>query len=282
MQVIYKKRCIIGESPVWNNFENCFYFLDATLKEIYKIDLSTRSVQLRLVKVGCNALCFDNENRLIVSREDGLYYLNADDSIEPLYDISKYKIINANDMKVGPDGNIYVGTVSGVKNGTSEKVDGKLYRIDQDGSVHVLLDGLYVSNGLDWSMDEKRFYHTDSNTGYIKEYEFDKKSGSIKYTGNKVFVPGVDGFTIDKNDRLVVTRWDDKEVCFVNTENMSIEERIPVPDANPVSSCFAGKNMEILIVVTAKYGTENGANANAGYTFMTKRKVGGRKPFIRR
>ena len=46
----------------------------------------------------------------------------------------------------------------------SDKTDGKLYSIDKHGNVRVLLDGLILSNGLDWSADGKYFYHTDSGT----------------------------------------------------------------------------------------------------------------------
>lgn len=279
MQVIYKKRCIIGESPVWNDFENCFYFLDAILKEIYKIDLSGRSVQLRRVKAGCNALCFDMENRLIVSREDGVYYLNADDSIEPLYDLKKYNIINANDMKVGPNGSIYVGTISGLKKGVSSEVDGKLYRIDKFGKVSVLLDNLTVSNGMAWSKDGKKFYHTDSITGYIKEYDFNIDNGDIAYTGRRVFLAGVDGFTIDSNDRLIVPRWDDKKLSVVDTLNMEVVEEIKVPFASPVSCCFGGIDLKSLIIVTANYDTDISVDKNAGYTFLLNREVGGISPF---
>ena len=89
--------------------------------------------------------------------------------MEALYDTSKYNILYANDMKVGPDGRIYVGTQSSKRYGVSDKIDGKLYSIDSSGEVRVLLDGLILSNGLEWSMDEKRFYHTDSDTHMIKE-----------------------------------------------------------------------------------------------------------------
>ena len=146
--------------------------------------------------------------------------------------------------------------------------------------MHVLLDNLCVSNGLDWSNDNRRFYHTDSVTGLIKEYSFDIDTGKICYTGRKVYLPGVDGFTINKDDNLVVTRWDDKEVCFVDTFSMTVVDRINVPNANPVSCCFAGKKMQSLIIVTANYDTDIKENFNAGYTFIHTAKVGGRKPFL--
>ncbi len=279
MKVIYKKRCVIGESPVWNDFENLLYFLDTTLKEIYKIDLSARSVQLRRVKVGCNALCFDSENRIIVSREDGVYILNDDDSVTPIYDTEKYKITHANDMKIGPDGNIYVGTISELKKGISNKVDGKLYCIDKTGKVTVLLENLTVSNGMAWSKDGSKFYHTDSITGYIKEYDFNADGKNITYTGRCAFLPGVDGFTIDSKDNLIVPRWDDRKISVVNTLDMQVVEEIEVPFANPVSCCFGGIDLKTLIIVTANFDTDLSVNKNAGFAFTLEREVGGLSPF---
>jgi len=278
MEIICKKRCVIGEGPVWNEKENLLYFVNAAEKELLKLDIDSGRLKTRKVKVGCNALCFDLRGRLIVSREDGVFILNEDDSVQTLYDTSKYSIINANDMKVGPDKRIYVGTISGRKLKTSDKLDGKLFSIDKSGEVKLLLDGLAVSNGMAWSSNGSKFYHTDSVTGIIKEYDFDKVSGSILYTGRKVFLPGVDGFTIDCEDNLAVTRWDDKKISFVNTLTMAVVEEVNVPDANPASCCFAGKDYGSLIIVTANYDTDLSININAGYTFILKRSVGG-KPF---
>ena len=96
-------------------------------------------------------------------------------------------------MKAGPDGRIYVGTQSGKRAGISDEVDGKLYSIEKGGKVRVLLDGLRLSNGLDWSIDEKYFYHTDSDTNIIKEYAFDGKAGSIEFTGKTDYDIIIDG-----------------------------------------------------------------------------------------
>ena len=281
MNVISKKRCVIADGPIWNEKEKLLYFLNAPEREICTLDLSTKKLKIRKVDKSCSAICFDKNYRLIVSRSDGVFYLNDNDLIELLYDTEKYNIINANDMKVGPDGRIYVGTISSAKLGLSKAVDGKLYSIDKNGVVNLLLDKLYVSNGLEWSIDEKRFYHTDSNTATIKEYYFDKNLGTIEYTGRKIFLSsGVDGFTIDQNDHLVVTRWDDKDVCFIDTKTMQIIENISIPKTNPTSCCFASENLDFLVVVTSSIdGIENG-NENAGYTFAVKRKIGGRKPYL--
>ena len=278
MRIICDKRCVIGEGPIWNEKENLLYFVNAAENQILKLDVYTGELKIRTVLSPCYAVCFNKENRLIVSRKDGVFVLNDDDSVSQIYDTEKYQITNANDMKVGPDGNIYVGTICGKRLGVSDKIDGKLYRIESNGQVKILLDGLSVSNGMDWSVDGSKFYHTDSVTGYIKEYAFDKNG--ITYTGKKVFLPGVDGFTVDSKDRLVATRWDDKKVSIVDTKDMSVVEEIEVPFANPASCCFAGEDYKTLIIVTANYDTDICLNKNAGYTFLVKRKTGGKKPYL--
>lgn len=280
MKIISDKRCIIGEGPIWNDKDKLLYFVNAPEKKICILDLNSETLKIRRVEKACSAICFENKNRLIVAREDGVFYLNDNDTVEPLYDLNKYKITNANDMKVGPDKRIYVGTISGAKIGVSDKIDGKLYSIDKSGKVKKLLDNIAVSNGLEWSIDEKFFYHTDSNTATIKEYAFDKYKGDITYTGRKIVVQngGVDGFTIDNRNRLVVTRWDDKDVCFVDTKTMQIAEKIAVPNSNSASCSFAGENLDLLVVVTASYDGYGAGNENSGFVFVEKRNIGGRKP----
>ena len=144
MECIIKKRCTIGEGPIWNKKESCLYYTNGMGSEICKLDIYTGDLSVRSVDVGCAAFAFDTNNRLIVSRMDGVFYLNDDNTAEPLYDTNKYDIKFCNDMKVGPDGCIYVGTQSSKRLGISSKIDGKLYRIEKNGKVDILLDGLIL------------------------------------------------------------------------------------------------------------------------------------------
>ncbi len=203
MRTIGGKRCIIGEGPIWNEKEGQLYFVNGLENEICSWKPQTGALTVRSVPVGASAIAFDKKNRMIVSRTDGVFILNPDDTTEPLYDTGKYRFDYANDMKVGPDGRIYVGTQSTGRLGLSDRFDGKLFSIDRQGNVRTLLTDLALSNGMDCSMDETRFYHTDSDKNVIREYEFDKDSGEIRYTGREVTVPGVDGFTIDRRDRII-------------------------------------------------------------------------------
>lgn len=85
MQIISEKRCIIGEGPVWNDFEKRLYYTNGMGgNEICMLDICTGELEVRPVKTGCAAFAFDKNNRLIVSRPDGVFILNNDDSVTEL------------------------------------------------------------------------------------------------------------------------------------------------------------------------------------------------------
>ena len=183
-------------------------------------------------------------------------------------------------MKVGPDGAIYVGTQCEKRLGLSDKTNGKLYRISPSGEVHVLLDDLTLSNGMEWSIDETKFYHTDSATEIIKEYEFDKNTGTIVFTGRQVCVDGVDGFTIGEDNRLYIGCWGQEHIAMVDTKTMEIVAYIPTPCKIPTSCSFCGETMDILAITTASYTADIEQDKNAGFSILLPTKTKGRNPFL--
>lgn len=279
MKILKEARCIIGEGPIWNAKEQKLYFTNGMGNEICAYDFCLDKVSCRSLPFGVAAFAFDKKNNLIVSHSKGVHILNSDNTLSQIYDNSKYQIQYANDMKVGPDGAIYVGTQSSKRRGVSDKVDGKLYRISPNGEVEILLDGLMLSNGMEWSLDERKFYHTDSDTGIIKEYDFDK-FGKITFTGRQVLVPRVDGFTIGNDECLYVGCWGLGHVAVVETRKLEIIDYIKIPTDIPTSCGFCGENMDFLAITTASLNVDIQADENAGFTILKKMDIRGRKPYI--
>lgn len=277
---ICSKRCIIGEGPIWNKWEEKLYFTNGYGNEICRLDIETGALSVRPVEEGAAAFAFDRTGRLIVSRADGVLYLNEDGTAEHLYDPEKYTIRFGNDMKAGPDGAIYVGTLSQRKKGLADLADGKLYRISPAGEVTVLLEGLDCANGMDWSMDETRFYFTDSSTNLIREFDFRKASGTIAPTGRVLQVPGVDGFAMDREDRILATGWGFGCLYVIDTKTFTVAETHPLPVASPASCGFAGRNMEYLAVVTASFHADLEAWPESGSTYLCRPSVPGREPYL--
>ena len=280
MRILQNKHCIIGEGPIYNVFEQRLYQVNGMANEILCIDPETGECLTRCLPFPVSAIAFSKDNRMLISCPDGVFCLDRDGTRTPLYDTSRFSIRYANDMKVGPDGRLYVGTQSEKRKGTGPSVDGKLYAISSDGSVQVLLDGFILSNGLEFSLDEKRLYHTDSDTDIIKEYLLDPETGNISFTGRAVEVGGVDGFTIGKNGYLYVGCWGRGHIAVVDTEDMSVVDHIPVPASIPASCTFFGKEMNELAIVTASYGTDISVDTLAGFTFGYTTDTLGRVPYL--
>ncbi len=274
------KKCNIGEGPIWNDKDKLMYFVNGFDDEICTLNLDTGEVVTRKVDVGVAAIAFTKDYRMIVSRSDGVFILNDDDTTEKLYDTDKFDISYANDMKVGPDGRIYVGTQCTKRLGLSDRIDGKLVSIDRSGNVRTLLEGLILSNGLDWSPDKKRFYHTDSETKIIREYDFDIASGDISFTGREVNVFGADGFTVDQNGYIYAASWGGYRIHIIDPRSLQIVDMIEMPARATASCGFGGDDMKTLVAVTASYYIKPEVDPNAGFVFTEKLEVGGIKPYL--
>jgi hypothetical protein len=137
-----------------------------------------------------------------------------------------------------------------------------------------------LSNGMDWSTDGKLFYHTDSDTGILKEYDFDITTGSISYTGRSVKVPHLDGMTFSDSGLIYVACWGTGHVAVVDSSVMEIVKYIDVPVPIPTSCGFFGKSMDMLAVTTANYNDTAKANPESGYTFFIKTDTHGKPPYL--
>ena len=282
MEIIREKRCVIGEGPIWNERDGLLYYVNAMgNREICTLDPITLKTEVYGQSEPVSAMAFTKDGRMIASRPDGVVFLNMYSSEwEYMYDPHKYRLLHCNDAKVGPDGRLYVGTQSEKRLKISDRVDGRLYRIDSDGQVKVLLDGLILSNGMDWSMDGKFFYHVDSGTKLVSEYRFYAEEGSIEPTGRAVFLKGADGLTVSTDGYLLVACWGQAHVAVVDASTMEIASYIELPAPAPASCGFFGSGMDMLAITTASYGVDVEKHPESGYLMIHKSKMKGRTPYL--
>jgi D-xylonolactonase len=138
------------------------------------------------------------------------------------------------------------------------KRQGRLYRLDLDGKLTVLLEGIGCSNGMAFSPDRKRMYYTDSVARTIHLFDYDEKSGNL---GNqRIFVKtrkgdGVpDGSTVDAEGCLWSAQWDGS--CIIRYGHDGKEKnRIVFPVRKISSLTFGGNGYTDLYITTA--GGEN-------------------------
>ena len=278
--VIRQNKCVIGEGPIWNELDKKLYFVNSMgPNEICTYDYTSGKIEATVYSEGTAAIAFSKDGRMLVSRPSGAYFLDSGKAV-PMYDTEKYSLKHCNDSKVGPDGRFYVGTQSEKRLRISDKTDGRLYSIDKQGKVRLLLDGMRLSNGMEWSLDEKFFYHTDSDTSIIKEYSFDKASGDIEFTGRQVKVQCVDGFTINQKGQLLAACWGFAQIAVIDTKTMSVCDTIKLPVSIPASCAFFGEKADKLAITTASYTCDEQKDPDTGYLCVAEMKTGGRKPYL--
>jgi sugar lactone lactonase YvrE len=158
---------------------------------------------------------------------------------------------------------------------------GALYRLDLDGTVTTVLDGLTVSNGLGWAPDDRTVYLADSGPGLVWEFDYDLGSGA--FSRRRVLLDfgdqdGVaDGLTVDDEGCVWTAVWGGGQVRRWSPDGdlMAVID-LPVPQ---VSSCaFAGPARDVLVISTSAEGLDaeqRTARPDAGRLFTARPGVTG-------
>lgn len=85
-----------------------------------------------------------------------------------------------NDAKADPFGRFYGGTMRLEALGDLfEIAEGTFYKYTTEEGATELLHDIYISNGLTWDVNNRKFYYIDSCKIDVKEYDYDPESGNI-------------------------------------------------------------------------------------------------------
>lgn len=181
-----------------------------------------------------------------------------------------------NDLTADGRGRLYVGSVGTDPSAGSgaARPDGRLYRLDLDGTATVLADDVLVSNGLGADPDDERVYHVDSNRRLVWVFATgdDEPAGSGRAAagrghdrgaatggrpgdGREVFADtseyaGVpDGLAVAADGSVWVAMAGGGVVVAWDAKGFRVAE-IPVPQSLVTSVCFGGADLRTLFVLT--------------------------------
>ena len=158
-----------------------------------------------------------------------------------------------NDGNVDARGRFFAGSMLY----TEEAGGGRLYRLDPDLSVSVVLDRVSVSNGIDWSPDGRTVYYVDSGARTIARYDYAVASGEWSNASTFVRLEEGEGFpdglTVDNDGCVWLAVWDGAQVRRY-TPNGSIDRIVEIPAPRVTSVGFGGSDLATLYVTTARVG----------------------------
>ena len=123
----------------------------------------------------------------------------------------------------------------------------------------VVLDGVTISNGLDWSPDGSLAYYNDTATHRVDVFDYDRDAG---LTGRRPFVQlpddgNPDGLTVDAEGGVWVALYGGGAVHRY-TPTASWTTWCEVPAAQVTACTFGGPGLDQLFVTTSREGLAPG------------------------
>jgi D-xylonolactonase len=264
-ELIADYQCITGEGPLWHPGEQRVYWCDIPAGRLFRYDPATGHHEQFYSGEVVGGFTIQEDGALLLFMARGAVKIWRAGQLTTVIDeIPDERETRFNDVFADPEGRVFCGVMP-----TKERL-GRLYRLDTDGSLHLLLEGIGVSNGMGLTPDRKRLYYTDSRAKQIYLFDYDRATGAI--TNRRVFVDvtheeGVpDGMSVDAEGYVWSARWDGW--CLVRYSPTGQEvQRITFPAKKVSSVIFGGPDYKELYVTTAggNNKAENGSGAGALY-----------------
>jgi sugar lactone lactonase YvrE len=250
-----------GEGPVWSPRWGGLRWVDMLAGDVLSLG-DDGSIERRHVGEIAAALRPRRGGGAVIGIERGFALEDADGAVRALAEVWSDPSVRMNEGGCDPDGRFYCGSMAyDQRQGAAS-----MYRLDPDGSVSVVLEGLTVSNGLEWSPDGTLVYHNDTATYSIAVYAYDPEGG---FSDRRMFAAldnRPDGLTVDAEGG-VWTALSDGGAVHRYTLDGKLDAVIAVP-ARKVTACtFGGAALDELFITTSREGLEPGDDPLAGALF---------------
>jgi len=283
VEVVLDVRASVGEGPVWDNRTNTLVWVDIMNNSVHVFDPA--SGQDRAVDVGqpVGAAGLREEGGLVLALRDGFALLDAD--LGDLHWVAKVEedspTNRMNDGKCDAAGRFWAGTMAfAVTPGVAS-----LYCLDSNYRVTRVLGDITLSNGLDWTPDNRRMYYIDSAAQRVDAFEFDLEHGTLGERRTVVDVPpelGLpDGMTVDADGGLWVAIHGSGTIRRY-TPDGRLNRIVRVPARQVTCCAFGGADFEDLYITSMTYGLSPEALRDqplAGALFRVRPGVRGRPSY---
>jgi sugar lactone lactonase YvrE len=258
-----------GEGPVWSERWGGLRWVDMLAGDILSL-AADGTVSRRPVGTVAAAVRPRRRGGAVIGVERGFALEDADGTLTHLPELWSDDRVRMNEGGCDPDGRFYCGSMAY----DQEPGAASLYRLDPDRSVHVVLEGVTVSNGLDWSPDGARAYYNDTATHSVAVFNYEREAG---LTGRRTLAKTErrpDGLTVDAQGGVWVALSDGGAVQRY-TPDGELDEVIDVPARKVTACAFGGAHLTDLFITTSREGLAPGVDPLAGSLFRVDAGVSG-------
>jgi len=268
-----------GEGPFWDAEGDRLLFVDMLAGAVVSRDAAGRIARHAVPSSVAAVVRRRASGGFVVATERDL--LAADDDLVGFAPIATGLVgdgVRLNEGGCDPLGAFLIGSMA--YGGTP--AGGSLQRVAPDGSVTPVLDGVTVSNGLQFSTDGRAAFYIDSPTGRIDRFDVDPATGA--WSGRRTHVEiedtpgGPDGLAIDVDGGLWVALYGGGAVRHYDAAGALVDE-IAVPGATKVTACAFGEaDLRTLYITTSREDLADDEEPLAGSLYAIRTDVAGAPP----
>jgi gluconolactonase len=261
------------EGPVWDKLHG-LYFSDVLNGGVFRLDRSATILPVVPKRRGIGGMALHDGGGLVVGGRDIAWVSLKDGTSKTLLALDAIPgATGFNDLTTDAAGRIYVGSLAYKVFGGDPPKPGHLHVIDLDGGMRTISDGILLTNGLGFSPDGRRLYHSDARAPHVRVYDVNA-DGSVgpwrKFASlGEDRVP--DGLKVASDGSVWVADAHGGRVAVFNPDG-SHRRDIAVPLPMVTSLCFGGDDLRDLYIVT---GSRGGPRENCGSIYVTKVDVPG-------
>jgi sugar lactone lactonase YvrE len=256
LDIALDARAMLGEGPRWHAGEQALYWVDIARNELHRFHPDTGLDECRTFAAPVGCFAFRASGGLLLAVKDGFATL-AEWDAEPApfgaQIFAQRPDIRFNDGRTDPSGRFWAGSVNMAKSAH----DAGLYRLDGDGRITEIEGGMLTCNGAAFTADGARFFHTDTPSHALRDYNCDPVMGEI--TDRRIlhqFPMGQgrpDGGSTDAEGCYWTALFDGGRVVRLSPDGAILTE-VPLPAKRPTMIAFGGEDLRTAFVTTARAG----------------------------
>jgi len=252
-----------AENPLWHPEHQALYWTDIPTGRLFRYHPKVETYEQIYQGEPVGGFTIQADGTLLLFKSKGTVEIWDEGNITTVISgIEEAKNTRFNDAIADPEGRVFSGTMA------TKKADGKLYRLDTDGSIHVVAEDFLIPNGMGFSADYQHLYLTDSDRRTIYRFDYDRDSGTVTNQQPYIVTPedeGVpDGMTIDTEGYFWSARWNGHHVYRYDPEGQEVQ-RIPIPVAKVSCVTFGGQDYKQLFVSTARGKSKPASPEHEGF-----------------
>lgn len=282
-ELVVDGRWELGEGPIWDLQTGSIVWVDIMGQQVLRYRPGEERAIALPTPLDVGSVAVRRGGGLVAALADGFWLTEPDSE-----DWIRHRPVEAdqpdlrfNDGKCDPSGRFLAGSMAYDKHTGA----GALYRLDPDGTVERLLDGVTISNGLAWTPDGGTLYYIDTPLQQVDAFDYDVATGRLSNRRPHITLPpdepgSPDGMTIDTEGGLWVAMWNGWAVHRYAPDG-TLDLVVDVPASHVTSATFGGPDLADLYITCAwseLTDEERAAQPHAGSLFRARPGVQGYPP----